>query len=117
MTFFFYFLGYDSHDAPDVAATKRRVRDEEALLRYLLDQQAKKPKLAKKLNKDSLRATLQRHFRGKEVEQLLKVVAEPEVISARDLINAYRAKLTKVNRKKIDLLMAVLVLDEDEYEH
>jgi hypothetical protein len=122
MTFFFYFLGYDSHDGPAVDSDRlpkkrrREQEDEEDLLRYLLKQQDKKPKLSRKLDKDSIRETLQKHFKGQESEKILEIIARPQVVSARDLFKAY---LAVTNRKRIQVLMALILLDEDEdqYEH
>ena len=120
MSFFFFYQGYDSHDAPDVAAKKRerKVKEEEQLLRYLLRHQEKKPKLVRKIDKDSLRETLLKNFKGEEVKELLAVVAAPEVISAKDLVRAYQEHLINQNLKKIKLLMTLIMMDEDEYnEH
>ena len=122
MTFFFNFLGYDSHDGPAVDSDRlpkkrrREQEDEEDLLRYLLKQQDKKPKLSRKLDKDSIRETLQKHFKGQESEKILEIIARPQVVSARDLFKAY---LAVTNRKRIQVLMALILLDEDEdqYEH
>lgn len=117
MSFFFYFLGYDSHDAAvDHAAVKRklrRIKDEEDLLRYLLKQQKKKPKLERELDKDSIRETLLKHFKGEESDKILELIAEPEIVSAGDLFKAY---LAITNKKRIQVLMALMMLDE-EHEH
>lgn len=118
MSFFFYFLGYDSHDtAIDHDAIKkklRRVKDEEDLLRYLLKQQKKKPtKLARELDKDSIRETLLKHFKGEESDKILELIAEPEIVSAGDLFKAY---LAITNKKRIQVLMALMMLDEEQ-EH
>jgi hypothetical protein len=116
MSFFFYFLGYDSHDvAKDVAAKRRRhAKDEEDLLRYLLKQQEKKPKQIKQLDKESIRAALERNFKGPEIKEVLEVIALPQVVSGKDLIQAYQAKAAKENDKKMRFLMALIVLDEEE---
>lgn len=108
MTFFFYYLGYDSHDGPDVTA--KRVKDEEELLRYLLKQKGQEPKETKKLNKDSIRATLERNFKEPEVKEILAAVALPSVETNQDLLRAVS------NTKKIQVLMALIMLDEDN-EH
>jgi hypothetical protein len=124
MTFFFYFLGYDTHDGgadTDGLPKKHRkrqreVQEEEDLLRYLLKQQGIKPSLRRKLDKDSIRETLERHFKGEESNKILELVAQPEVRTARDL---FRAWLAVTNTKRIQVLMALIMLDEDEeqYEH
>jgi hypothetical protein len=121
MTFFFYFLGAsteDSHDPGLDAKRLRKIKDEEELLRYLLKQQEKekKPKLEAKLDKDSIRETLEKHFKGEESEKLLELVAQEEVRTARDLFNAY---LAITNKKRIQVLMTLIMLDEEdqEYEH
>ena len=120
MSYFFYFLGYDSHDGGlDHDALKkklRRVKDEEDLLRYLLKQQEAKPKFARKLDKDSIRKTLLKHFKGEESEKILELVAQPEIVSAKDLFKAY---LAITNKKRIQVLMALMMLDaeDQEYEH
>ena len=117
MSFFFYYLGYDSHDAPDVAAKKKlaKVRDEEELLRFLLKQKKNQPKLNRKLDKDSIRETLEKHFKGQESEKVLELIAEPEIVTAKDLFNAY---LAVTNKKRIKVLIALMMMDEgEEYEH
>jgi len=119
MSFFFYFLGYDSHDGGDaldsIPKKRKRVNEEEALLKWILKQQDEKPKLVRKLNKDTLRDTLERNFKGDEVKELLEVVALPQVVSARDLVKEYKAKAIQVeNVKRVEMLMMLIMLDEGE---
>lgn len=117
MSFFFLFQGYDSHDAPDVAEKKRlrKVKDEEELLRYLLKQKKHQPKLKRKLDKASIRETLSKHFKGEESQKVLELIAEPQIVTAKDLFTAY---LAITNKKRIKVLIALMMMDEDqEYEH
>lgn len=114
MSFFFFYQGYDSHDGADPKKRKRRVDQEEALLRYLLRESEKQPKLSRTIDKDSIRETLVKHFKGQESEKILELIAEPEIVTGKDLLKAY---LKTTNTKRIHLLMALMMLDEEDQEY
>jgi hypothetical protein len=114
VSFFFYFLGYDSHDGGvdrDAIKKQRRIKDEEDLLRYLLKKKENKPILARQLDKDSIRETLEKHFKGEESEKILELIKIPEIDTARDLFEAY---LAMTNKKRIQVLMTLIMLEEED---
>jgi len=113
MSFFFFYLGYDSHDAArEVAdAFKRKRKEEEEILAYLLKREQGKPKAFKK---STLKATLLRNFKGQEVKKVIEVIAQPQVKSLKDLIKSYEKVIAAKNRKRQQILMAIVLIDEDD---
>lgn len=109
-----FFLKPHRRDTSDLAGghvwKKRKVDDEEALLRYLLKQRENKPVLDRKIDKDTLRETLEKHFRGEESDKILELIKLPEIVTASDLFNSY---LAITNKKRVQVLMALMILDEE----
>lgn len=89
---------------------KRKIDDEEALLRYLLKQREDKPSLDRKIDKDTVRETLLKHFKGEESDKILALVSLPEVVTAKDLFTSY---LAVTNKKRVAVLMALMMLDDE----
>ena len=110
-----FFLKPHYRDKSDLAGgghfwKKRKVDDEEALLRYLLKQRENQPELERKIDKDTIRETLEKHFRGEESDKKLELVSQPEIVTANDLITNY---LAITNKKRIQLLMALMMMDDE----
>lgn len=109
-----FFLKPHRRDTSDLAGghvwKKKKLDDEEALLRYLLKQKENQPELNRKIDKDSVRETLLKHFKGEESDKILALVDLPEIVTAKDLFNSY---LAITNKKRVQVLMALMMLDDE----